>query len=101
MKNKTMILSRIAVFSGLLLLFSCKKDYTCQCTQIVTVPAYTNGGQNYPQQVTVNSITNTFKSKKKDSESGCKQGESIRSYPSPYAAQGQGATVEIVTCELK
>lgn len=89
------ILFSIAVLS------SCKKDYVCECVQTVTVPAYTYNNQTYPQQVTINSITNPFKSKKKDAESGCKQGESIRSYPSPYAAYGQGPTIEVITCELK
>ena len=49
----------------------------------------------------MNTFTNTFTSTKKDSESGCKMGESLRSYASPYAAIGQGPTVEMVTCELK
>jgi hypothetical protein len=80
---------------------SCKKNYTCQCLQTVTVPAYTFNGQYHPEQITTNTITNTFKSKPKEAESGCNMGESIRSYSSPYVAQGQGPTVEIVTCELK
>ncbi len=100
MKYKFSLL--LIAISGLFILQSCKKDYVCQCVQVVTVPAYTNiNGQYVPEQVTINSVTNTFKSKKKYAESGCKQGESIHSYPSPYASQGQGPTVEVVTCELK
>jgi hypothetical protein len=100
-KRQRLNLTRLAVMAGLLLLVSCKKNYTCSCLQTVTVPAYTNGGQYYPEQITMNTVTNTFKSTKKDSESGCKMGESVNSYPSPYAAIGQGPTLEIVTCELK
>jgi hypothetical protein len=92
----------ILIFGSVLLFLSCKKDYVCQCVQVVTVPGYTNSnGQYVPEQVYVNSVTNTFKSKKKYAESGCKQGESIHSYPSTYASLGQGPTVEVVTCELK
>lgn len=89
------------LFLGIILLCSCKKDYTCDCTQIVTVPSYTYNGQNYQGSTNISTVTNSFKSKKKDAEAGCKMGESFNSYPSPYAAQGQGQTTEIVTCELK
>ena len=101
MKNSKIAITYAAVVISCLSLVSCKKDYSCQCVQTITVPAYTYNNQTYPQQVTINTITNTFKSKKKDAESGCKQGESIRSYPSPYAAQGQGPTIEALTCDLK
>jgi len=101
MNRQKFILMHLAIIAGLLLMVSCKKTYTCSCLQTVTVPAYTNGGQNYPEQITMNTVTNSFTSTKKDSESGCKMGESVRSYPSPYAEQGQGPTVETVTCELK
>ena len=94
-------LNHFVLFLGIVLICSCKKQYTCGCVQTVAVPAYSYNGQDYPEQITINSFTNTFKSKKKDAESGCKQGESIKSYPSPYAAWGQGPTVETVTCELK
>jgi hypothetical protein len=94
-------LLRLAVVAGLLFLVSCKKDYTCSCVQTNTEPAYSYNGQDHPAVIRVNTITNTFKSKKKDAESGCKQGEYIHSYLSPYAAQGQGPIVETLTCELK
>ena len=54
---------------GIVFLGSCKKEYTCGCVQTVTVPAYTYNGQDYPEQITINSFTNTFKSKKKDADS--------------------------------
>jgi hypothetical protein len=101
MKRLKFNLSGIAVAAGLLFLVSCKKDYTCICTQTNTEPAYSYNGQDHQAIVRVNTITNTFKSKKKDAESGCKQGEYIHSYLSPYAAQGQGPIVETLTCELK
>lgn len=99
MRTKNILL--LTTFLGFIIIISCKKEYTCGCVQIVTVPAYTYGGEVHPQQVTINSFSNTFKSKKKDAESGCKQGESFNSYPSTYADQGQGPTTEIVTCELQ
>lgn len=101
MNSTFKLLSISLILIGLSGLNSCKKDFVCQCVQTVTVPAYTYNNQTYPQQVTINTITNTFKSKKKDAVSGCKQSESIRSYPSPYAAQGQGPTIEALTCDLK
>jgi hypothetical protein len=89
------------IFLGLLT-SSCKKEYVCQCVSVYTEPAYTNSnGQYVPQVVRIYTITNTFKSKKKYAESGCKRGESITSYPSPNAGQGQGSITEVVTCELK
>lgn len=90
-----------AVFLGVILLCSCQKVHTCVCTQIVTVPSHTYNGQDYQGSTNISTVTNSFKSKKKDAEAGCKIGESFNSYPSPYAAQGQGQTTEIVTCELK
>ncbi len=99
-KSKS-ILSKTVTLSLLLTLFSCKKDYVCSCTQIVTTPGYSSNGTDYPQQVVINTTTNTYKSKKKNSVAGCKMGEYIRSTPSPHEAQGQGPTVEVVTCELK
>ncbi len=101
MKRKEIKIILPIILVGLLWMVSCKKNYTCSCLQTVTVPAYTNGGVYHPEQITMNTITNTFTSTKKDSESGCKMGESIHSYTSPYEAQGQGPTVETVTCELK
>lgn len=97
MKTKAVL----TVLLGATFLLSCKKDYVCECVQIHTVPAYENNGQYYPEQINISTIINSFKSKKKDAEAGCKMGESFNSYPSPYAAQGQGQTTEIVTCELK
>lgn len=102
MKNKTLVSVRLFIaILGLTSLYSCKKDYACVCTQVVTVPGYTYDGQNYQGSTNISTVTNSFKSKKKDAEAGCKMGESFNSYPSPYAAQGQGQTTEIVTCELK
>lgn len=86
---------------GLLLITSCKKNYTCSCLQTVTVPAYTYNGQNYPQQISFNTFTNYFEAKEKEAESICNYGESVNSYPSTYAAQGQGQTIETISCEIK
>jgi hypothetical protein len=100
MKTKKLNLSSLIVVAGLLFFVSCKKNYTCTCVQTYNAPAYTYNGVDHPADIRINTFTNTFKSTKKDSESGCKMGESIHSYPSTYEAQGQGPTVETVTCEL-
>ena len=100
--NRSLIrLSNTLLFAGLISLVSCKKEYACECVQTVTTPAYTNNGTVHPQEITVNSVTNSFKSTKENADSACKQGESITSYPSPYASIGQGQTLETVSCSLK
>lgn len=83
------------------LVVACKKNYTCSCLQTVTYPAYSYNGEDHPQEVIMNSFTNTYKSKKKEAESDCKMGESVKTYPSTYAQWGQAPTTEVVTCELK
>jgi hypothetical protein len=100
MKNKKFNLLILILVAGLLFSVSCKKNYTCTCVQTHTEPAYSYNGVDHPADIRINTVTNTFKSTKKDSESGCKMGESINSYPSPYAAQGQGPIVDEVSCEL-
>jgi len=101
-KSKLTLVKRYLVILAVVALYSCKKNYTCQCVQVYTVPAFTtNDGQYHPEEITVNTITNVFKSKKKDAESGCKMGESFNTYPSPYSSQGQGQSTEVVSCELK
>ncbi|MBL0316773.1 MAG: hypothetical protein IPP69_13815 [Flavobacteriales bacterium] len=101
MKKTVENLSKTIFICTSIFMVSCKKDYVCKCVQTVTVPGYTNGSTVYPQQVIVNSVTNTFQSKPKEAESGCNQGEYINSYPSPYESVGQGPTVETVTCGVE
>jgi hypothetical protein len=101
MKKQALLLSRMAGIAGILFLSSCKKDYACECVVTVSVPGYTIDGETFPPLVTTSSVTNTFKSKKKDAEAGCNQGESVTSYTSPFVFEGQGETVESVTCSLK
>lgn len=78
---------------------SCKKDYTCICTQIYTEPAYEdNNGEYHAEYVYYSTISNTIKSKPKEAESDCNKGESINSTPS--FKQGQGPYTTVVTCEI-
>jgi hypothetical protein len=91
----------LLLLASCLALLSCKKEYSCACTQVVTVPAYVYNDQFYPQQLSTYTFVNTFKSKAKDAEANCAMGESVQMYPSTYAAYGQGQTVEVVACELQ
>jgi hypothetical protein len=101
MKRQKFTLSSLVIVAGLLFLVSCKKDYVCSCVQTNTEPAYSYNGEDHPALIRVNTITNTFKSLKKNAESGCKQAEYIHTTISPLSAQGQGPIVETFTCELK
>lgn len=101
MQNSIFKSTKSLLIVSMIFLASCKKNYTCECTQIVTVPAFSNNGQIIQQQITTSSFTNTFKSKKDEASSTCKKGESIKSYPSTYSTQGQGNTVETISCALK
>ncbi len=91
---------KIALPVGILFLFSCKKNYNCYCVQTVVIPGYEYMGETHPQETSVNSFSNTFKSKRKNAESTCKSSERVRTYSSSYEAYGQGPTVETISCEL-
>ena len=101
MKYLILISSKLIIVLFFFLVTSCKKEYTCTCIQTVVVPTYTNNGQVYSQQVNVSTFSNSFKSKKNESELICKKGESVKTYPSTYSNLGQGQTVETINCELK
>ena len=101
MKHLIFITLKSITVTSLIILSSCKKEYTCNCEQIVIAPPYTNNGKVYSQQISVSTFSNSFKSKKNESESICKKAESVKTYPSTYSNLGQGQTVETITCELK
>ena len=94
MKNK------ILLFLGLgLLTFSCKKEYTCACTQLYTEPACQDNNGEYHQPYSYySSFSNTIRTKKNDSESTCKQSETI--YSTPSFNSGQGPSTTVITCEV-
>ncbi len=85
---------------GVLILFSCKKEYVCTCTQITTTPGYSHNGQNYPEDIDVTIPHQySYKAKKDDYESSCKKNNNFYSYESPNAQHGQAPTTVITSCE--
>lgn len=96
MKKRNLLI----ICMGALMLFSCKKEYVCTCTQITTTPGYSHNGQNYPEDIDVTIPHQySYKAKKDDYESSCKKNNNFNSYESPNAQYGQAPTTVITSCE--
>ena len=85
-----------------LVLMSCKKDYVCECTQTVSEPAFSAGGQVVTSgSTTTTSTSNTINAKKNDAETSCISNNTTTTSPSPYSSFGQGETTTKVECAIK
>lgn len=97
MKDSIFVVTIIMVLS--FTLASCKKEYTCKCTQTYITTGYTQFGTYHPQSTTASTFQNTFKAKKDDAETSCKNFErvTINTYGS---GESQRTATETVECEL-
>jgi apolipoprotein N-acyltransferase len=82
------------------LIVGCKKNYTCLCTTVTTVPGYEYNGQVYQPSVNTDYVSEGIKNTLKSAEAECAFKEHYYSYESPNAAQGQTSTTVVRTCEL-
>ena len=92
----------ILASAALLTLGSCAKNYSCDCTPVINVPAYVENGVTIQEASSTNG-TPTKKyvnGKKKDAETSCSDFGPTLSYNMQPGVIGADSTAVVTTCVL-